>query len=45
MLHKIYPYLQDSYVVRNENSDLQRRNFLSKIDDFVNQKQYIKKQK
>lgn len=42
MLHKIYPYLQDSYVVKNENSDLQRRNFLSKIDDFVNQKQYIK---
>lgn len=42
MLHKIYPYLQDGYVVRNENSDLQRRNFLSKIDDFVNQKQYIK---
>lgn len=42
MLHKIYPYLQDSYVVRNENLDLQRRNFLSKIDDFVNQKQYIK---
>ena len=42
MLHKIYPYLQDSYVVRNENFDLQRRNFLSKIDDFVNQKQYVK---
>lgn len=42
MIHKKYPYLQDAYVVMNENSDLQRRNFLAKIDDFVNQKQYIK---
>ena len=28
MIHKKYPYLQDAYVVMNENSDLQRRNFL-----------------
>lgn len=40
-MRKRYPYLQDSYI-ENENEALERRNFLSKIDSFVNQKRYVK---
>ena len=40
-MRKNYPYLSDSYY-ENANGIKQKRNFLSLIDDFVNQKQYIK---
>lgn len=40
-MRKKYPYLQDSYY-EDINNAKQRRNFLATIDDFVNQKQYIR---
>lgn len=40
-MRKTYPYLQDSYY-EDANSQRQRRNFLATIDNFVNQKQYVK---
>lgn len=40
-MRKYYPYLQDSYY-EDANSQRQRRNFLATIDNFVNQKQYVK---
>lgn len=40
-MRKSYPYLQDSYY-EDANSQVQRRNFLATIDDFLNQKQYVK---
>ena len=40
-MRKDYPYLQDSYY-EDANSQRQRRNFLSTIDNFVNQKLYVK---
>ena len=41
MIYKNYPYLQDSYY-EDANSAIIRRDFLSEIDSFVNQKQYVK---
>ena len=40
-MRKIYPYLKENYY-SIESQAVQQRNFLSQIDDFVNQKQYIK---
>lgn len=40
-MRKVYPYLQDSYY-EDANEAIKRRNFLKTIDDFVNQKQYVK---
>ena len=40
-MRKEYPYLQDSYY-EDANSQRQRRNFLATIDNFINQKQYVK---
>ena len=40
-MRKDYPYLQDSYY-EDANSQRERRNFLSTIDSFVNQKLYVK---
>ena len=40
-MRKNYSYLQDSYY-EDANSQRQRRNFLATIDNFVNQKQYVK---
>ena len=40
-MRKDYAYLQDSYY-EDANSQRQRRNFLSTIDSFVNQKLYVK---
>ena len=39
-MRKQYPYLESSYI-ETYNSLQEKRNFLSKIDDFVNQKQYV----
>lgn len=38
---KFYPYLYNGYY-EDANKAVKRRNFLKKIDDFVNQKQYVK---
>ena len=40
-MRKIYPYLKENYY-SIESQAVQQRNFLSQIDDFVNQKQYVK---
>ena len=40
-MKKNYPYLQDCYY-EDANGVTQKQNFLSTIDSFVNQKQYIK---
>ena len=40
-MRKKYPYLQDSFY-EDANSAVSRRNFLSKLDETVNQKQYVK---
>jgi hypothetical protein len=39
-MRKKYPYLEELYVY-NLNEEQQKRNILSLIDDFVNQRQYI----
>jgi hypothetical protein len=39
-MRKKYPYLEEPYVY-NLNEEQQKRNILSLIDDFVNQRQYI----
>lgn len=40
-MRRQYPYLQDSYY-ENENNKKERLEFLKTIDDFVNQKQYVR---
>lgn len=40
-MRKKYPYLQDSFY-EDANSATTRRNFLSKLDETINQKQYVK---
>ena len=40
-MRKKYPYLQDSFY-EGANSAKQRRNFLSRLDETINQKQYVK---
>ena len=40
-MRKQYPYLQDSWH-ETANEQLERQDFLSKLDDFVNQKRYAK---
>lgn len=40
-MRRNYPYLQDSYY-EDANSQRQRRNFLAEIDNFINQKQYVR---
>lgn len=40
-MRKNYPYLQDSYI-QNSNNEKERRAFLAKIDNFANQRQYVK---
>ena len=40
-MRKIYEYLEDNYY-EDANSQKQKRKFLSTLDDFVNQKQYVK---
>ena len=40
-MKKRYPYLEDAYY-ENPLISTKKRNFLSKINDFVNQKQYVK---
>ena len=40
-MRRTYPYLQDPYIY-NSNKELEKRNFLSKIDDFINQRQYVR---
>lgn len=40
-MRKFYPYLQDPYL-QDLNVESQKRGFLSHIDNFINQRQYIK---
>lgn len=40
-MHKDYPYLRSSYIVSSEEK-MWQKGFLSEIDDFVNQKQYVR---
>ena len=40
-MRRTYPYLNDSFY-EDTNSALKRRNFLKTIDNFVNQKQYVR---
>lgn len=40
-MRKTYEYLEDSYY-ENANEEVQRREFLRKIDGFINQKRYVK---
>lgn len=40
-MRKKYPYLLDSYAY-NSNEQLVKRNFLQNIENFVNQRQYVK---
>lgn len=40
-MRKFYPYLQDSYY-ENVNDGIVRRKFLASLDEYVNQKQYVK---
>lgn len=40
-MRRTYPYLNDSFY-EDANSTLKRRNFLKTIDNFVNQKQYVR---
>ena len=37
-----YPYLQDSYFQTTIDEERIKRNILKDIDDFVNQKQYVR---
>ena len=39
-MRKKYPYLEETYVP-NLNIEQQKRHFLSQIDDFLNQRQYV----
>ena len=39
-MRKKYPYLEEAYVP-NLNIEQQKRHFLAKIDDFINQRQYV----
>ena len=39
-MRKKYPYLEETYVP-NLNIEQQKRHFLSQIDDFINQRQYV----
>lgn len=41
MNHRVYPYLQNNYY-ENVNIAQDKRSFLSKLDKFVNQKQYVR---
>ena len=41
MMRKNYPYLLDT-TFENKNQEMEKTNFLQEIDNFVNQKQYIK---
>lgn len=40
-MKKVYPYLDNPYR-NNINEQTERQQFLSKIDDFINQKQYVR---
>ena len=40
MMRKTYPYLQEQYIY-NLNEEQMKRKFLSQLDNFVNQKQYV----
>lgn len=40
-MHKEYPYLQDSYIYQTD-IEWEKRNILKDIDNFLNQRQYIK---
>ena len=40
-MRRTYPYLNDSFY-EDANSTLKRKNFLKTIDNFVNQKQYVR---
>mgnify|MGYP003376927978 FL=1 len=40
-MRKFYPYLQDSYY-ENVNNGIVRKKFLASLDEYVNQKQYVK---
>lgn len=40
-MKRTYPYLQDSYIY-NSKKELEKRNFLAKIDNFANQRQYVR---
>lgn len=40
-MRKTYPYLQNPYT-SDLNIESKKRRFLSLIDDFVNQRQYVK---
>lgn len=39
-MRKKYPYLEEAYIP-NLNIEQQKRTFLAKIDDFINQRQYV----
>ena len=39
-MRKTYPYLEEAYVP-NLNIEQNKRHFLAKIDDFINQRQYV----
>lgn len=40
-MHKQYPYLQDSYIYQTD-VEQEKRNILAEIDNFLNQRQYVK---
>ena len=40
-MNKQYPYLQDSYIYKTD-VEREKRNILKEIDDFKNQRQYVK---
>lgn len=40
-MRKYYPYLEDT-ILEDTNGNKKRRNFLATIDNFINQKQYIR---
>ena len=37
-----YPYLQDPYTITNLNEESNKRKILAQIDDFINQRQYVR---
>lgn len=41
-MRKTYPYLQDGYILDYGEEETKRRNFLQKIDEFANQRQYVR---
>jgi hypothetical protein len=41
MIHKKYPYLSDTYF-ETIDEQVYKRSLLKDIDDFVNQRQYVK---